>query len=50
VPTLTISVATRYIHSHNSILHLDDFINLVRLLVATIKKLDGKALEKIRNG
>jgi len=48
VPSLTISVATRYIHSHNSILHIDDYNNLVKLLVAVIKKLDSKTMNKIK--
>ena len=49
VPTITLSVATRYIHSHNSILHIDDYLNLVKLLVAVIKKLDSRMLKKIRS-
>ncbi len=48
VPSLTLSVASRYIHSHNSIIHYDDFDNLVKLLVAVIKKLDKKAVDKIK--
>jgi len=49
VPTLTLSVATRYIHSHNGILHLDDFKNLTKLLTEIIKKLDKNTVDKIRN-
>jgi len=49
IPSITLSVATRYIHSHHGILHVDDFTNLVKLLVATVKKLDRKTVEKIRN-
>ena len=46
VPTLTLSIATRYIHSHNGILHYDDFDNMVKLLVTVIKKMDAKLLQK----
>jgi putative aminopeptidase FrvX len=44
VPCIYMGVATRYIHSHTSIIHRNDFDNLVKLLVAVIKKLDGKTV------
>jgi putative aminopeptidase FrvX len=48
VPSLPITIATRYIHSHAAILHRDDFDNAVNLLVAVIKKLDQDAVDKIK--
>ncbi len=48
VPALSITIATRYIHSHAAMLHRDDFENAVKLIVEVIKKLDNKKLEKIR--
>ncbi len=47
VPTLSITVATRYIHTHAAILHRDDFENAVKLLVEIIKKLDKETVNKI---
>jgi len=47
VPTLYVGAATRYIHSHTAILHKGDFENLVKLLVAVIKKLDMKTVESL---
>ena len=47
VPSLSIGIATRYIHSHAGILHRDDYENTVKLIVEVIKKLDRKAVEKI---
>ncbi|GAX89880.1 M42 family metallopeptidase [Effusibacillus lacus] len=41
VPSLVIGFPTRYIHSHASIMHRDDFENAAKLLVAVIKKLDA---------
>src|SRR5699024_7386975 len=41
VPALSITIATRYIHSHAAILHRDDFENAVKLIVEVIKKLDN---------
>lgn len=49
VPSLVVSVATRYIHSHASILHRDDFDNAVRLLAEVIKRLDREKLEQIKS-
>ncbi|CAM3818981.1 M42 family metallopeptidase [Alkalicoccus chagannorensis] len=40
VPALSITIATRYIHTHAAILHRDDFENAVQLIVEVIKKLD----------
>src|SRR5690625_3762101 len=48
VPALSITVATRYIHSHAAILHRDDFENAVKLIVETIKKLDHDKVKDIR--
>ncbi len=48
VPTLTLSVPARYIHSHNSVIHVEDFVNLVKLLVAVVRRLDRKTVDKIR--
>ncbi|HHS50427.1 MAG TPA: M42 family peptidase [candidate division Zixibacteria bacterium] len=48
IPSLTLSIATRYIHSHYGILHRDDVDNLVAILVETIKALDVKAYENIK--
>src|SRR5690606_34591010 len=47
VPSLTITIATRYIHSHAGILHRDDFENAVKLLVEVIKKLDAETVKKL---
>src|SRR5690625_1863262 len=48
VPSLSITVATRYIHSHASILPRDDFENAVKLDVKMIKKLDHEKLKENR--
>lgn len=48
VPALSITIATRYIHSNAAMLHQDDFENAVKLIVEVIKKLDTEMLEEIR--
>lgn len=47
VPTIAITIATRYIHSHAAILHRDDYENTVKLLVEVIKRLDEETVNKI---
>ncbi|WP_163653675.1 M42 family metallopeptidase [Listeria sp. PSOL-1] len=47
VPSLPITIATRYIHSHTSILHYDDFINTVKLTTEVIKRLDQEKVEQL---
>lgn len=47
VPSIAITVATRYIHSHAAMLHRDDYENAVKLIVEVIKKLDRKAVDTI---
>lgn len=48
VPALSITIATRYIHSHAAMLHRDDFENAVKLIVEVIKKLDEETVANIR--
>lgn len=50
VPALSITIATRYIHSHAGILHRDDFDNAVKLIVEAIKKLDSETVKEITLG
>ncbi|GAB2570044.1 M42 family metallopeptidase [Gracilibacillus alcaliphilus] len=47
VPTLSITIATRYIHTHAAILHQDDFEHAAQLIVEVIKQLDKDTVEQI---
>ncbi|GGE76644.1 M42 family metallopeptidase [Priestia taiwanensis] len=47
VPALAITIATRYIHSHSSMLHRDDYENTVKLIAEVIKRLDAQAVHTI---
>jgi endoglucanase len=40
IPSIVLGAPARYIHSHNSVMNLDDYLSLVRLAVALAKKLD----------
>jgi putative aminopeptidase FrvX len=44
VPVVVVSVPTRHIHSHNGIIHRDDFDNAVKLITLLVQKLDAKTV------
>ena len=44
-PSLFIGIPTRYVHSHNGMLDLEDVESAVQLLLEVLKKLDEKAVE-----
>lgn len=49
VPSLALSVPARYIHSHASIIHHDDYENLVKLVVALMRRLDRRQVDSLRS-
>ncbi|SFL87549.1 endoglucanase [Pelosinus propionicus DSM 13327] len=49
VPSLVLSIPTRYIHSHHSIIHRDDYQSAIELLMAILKKLDATTYNKLVN-
>ncbi len=47
VPTVVISVPTRYIHSHSTLMHREDFDNMVALVTALVKRLDADTVASL---
>ncbi len=47
VPTVVIAVPSRYIHTHNTILDISDYLNTVKLLVKLIETIDEKVSERV---
>lgn len=47
VPTVVVSVPTRHIHSHNSIIRRDDFDNSVKLVTELILRLDQATVNSL---
>ena len=47
VPSISMGVAARYIHSHVSIIDRRDFEATVKLLVAVVKRLDRKTVDAL---
>ena len=48
VPSLTLGVPVRYIHTHTGYMHLDDYDNLVKLLEGIVQRLDWDAVREIK--
>ncbi|WP_408007150.1 M42 family metallopeptidase [Pseudalkalibacillus sp. A8] len=48
VPAISITIATRYLHTNASIIHRDDYEQTVRLMVELIKGLDEKMVHQIK--
>ncbi|KAB7705945.1 M20/M25/M40 family metallo-hydrolase [Bacillus aerolatus] len=48
VPSLSITIATRYIHSHAAMLHRDDYENAVKLIGEVVLRLDSDTVNKIK--
>jgi endoglucanase len=46
---LSIGIPTRYMHSHTSIIHYDDYENTVKLVLAVVKKLDRQKVDELLN-
>ncbi|MBP2623598.1 glutamyl aminopeptidase [Streptococcus oricebi] len=49
VPSTTIGVCARYIHSHQTLYALDDFLEAQAFLQALVKKLDRSTVDLIKN-
>ena len=49
VPSLAITVPVRYLHSHTSIIHEDDYLNTVKLVTEVVRRLDDEAVKNIRS-
>ena len=50
VPSLAITVPTRYLHSHSSVIHEDDYYNTVKLVTEVVRRLDKETVDKIIYG
>ncbi|WP_367306552.1 M42 family metallopeptidase [Alicyclobacillus acidocaldarius] len=48
VPSVNIGFATRYIHSHNGVVHEDDYLQAIQLVTAMVKALDKDMVTEIQ--
>jgi endoglucanase len=49
VPSVVLGVPTRYIHSHNAILHREDINQTAALLAAVCKRLDADTVNRLKS-
>lgn len=48
VPSIVIGIPSRYIHSHASIIHREDYEAAKKLLISLVKRMDRATLEEIK--
>ncbi|ERJ13508.1 M42 family metallopeptidase [Haloplasma contractile] len=46
-PSIGITIPSRYIHSHTSMIHRDDYENAVKIIVEVIKQLDRETVDRL---
>ncbi|MBS4462152.1 M42 family metallopeptidase [Aerococcaceae bacterium zg-B36] len=49
IPSIAITIPVRYLHSHTSMIHEDDYKNTIRLVTAIIKRLNHESVQQIRD-
>jgi len=47
IPCVVLGVPSRYIHSHNSMINVDDYLEMVNLAVALVKALDQETTDTL---
>ncbi len=47
IPCVVLGVPARYIHSHNAIIDIEDYLCMVRLTVALVKRLDQEKVDEL---
>ncbi|MDR0615152.1 MAG: M42 family metallopeptidase [Lactobacillales bacterium] len=50
IPSLAITAPVRYLHSHTSIVHEDDYHNMIKLVTEVVQRLDVKTVAKLKQG
>ena len=48
IPSVNLSVPTRYMHNHNGIISREDFDRAVELVTELIRRLDRQTIEKLK--
>ncbi|MGE7366786.1 M42 family metallopeptidase, partial [Desemzia incerta] len=47
IPSLAVTVPVRYLHSHTSVIHEEDYMNTVKLMTEVVKRLDAETVKRI---
>jgi putative aminopeptidase FrvX len=48
-PVINVTVPTRYLHSHNSIIHRRDVEQAIRLVTEAVRRLDARTVTELRS-
>lgn len=49
IPSAVVGIASRYIHTHASIIHVDDYAAAKALIIELVKNTDANTVEQIKN-
>jgi endoglucanase len=49
VPTVVLAVPARYVHTHNTIINISDYLNALKLLVKLVETIDAEVAEGFSN-
>lgn len=47
IPCVVLGVPARYIHSHNAIINIEDYLSMVELAVALVKRIDQETADEL---
>jgi putative aminopeptidase FrvX len=47
IPSIVLGVPARYIHSHNAIIDLNDYLHMVTLVIALVRRLDQETVDSL---
>ncbi len=47
VPTVVVSVPSRYVHTHNTIIDISDYLNALKLILKLVETIDGDTAARI---
>ena len=47
VPTVVVAVPSRYVHTHNTIIDISDYMNTLKLILKLFETIDGDTAGKI---
>ena len=45
IPSIVLGVPARYIHSHNAIIDLNDYLHMISLTISIVRKLDQQTVD-----
>ncbi|MCE5243113.1 MAG: M20/M25/M40 family metallo-hydrolase, partial [Syntrophobacteraceae bacterium] len=47
VPTVVLGVPARYVHTHNSVIHIGDYLSALELVLELVQSLDAATVDRL---